>query len=83
MTDERPPHSSSRADRSLDDVIDQLLPVPDHAEQGETGQVSDKIDVVVPVPGRTPESIEDDASTREELDVDTSGDGIDDIIPTS
>lgn len=83
MTDERPPHSSSRTDRSLDDVIDQLLPVPDHAEQGETGQVSDKIDVVVPVPERTPDSIEDDASTREELDVDTSGDGIDDIIPTS
>lgn len=83
MTDERPPHSSRPADRSLDDVIDQLLPVPDDAEQGETGQVSDKIDVVVPVPERTPESIEDDASTREELDVDTSGDGIDDIIPTS
>lgn len=83
MNDKRPPQNPTPAGDSLDDVIDQLLPVPDDAEPGETGQVTGKIDVVTPVPERSPETIEDDASTQEELDVDTSADGIDDIIPTS
>lgn len=83
MTDERHPHTSKPTANSLDDVIDQLLPVPDNAEPGETGHVADKIDVLIPAPERDPRPVEDDASTREELDVDTSADGIDDIIPTS
>ena len=84
MTDEQKKASESGddADNNVDNKLDSLLPVPSaHSDNPpEHSQVDGPIDEVLPSPGK-PDLSEDDASTREELEVDTSADGVDDFIP--
>lgn len=84
MTDERDRPSDSGGDPAgnLDNKMDSLLPSPENGDEDsvEAGQVDGPIDELLPKPGKPDES-EDDASTREELEVDTTADGEDDFIP--
>lgn len=84
MTDERenPSGPNANPEDTIDNTLDSLLPVPDEQQHHapEHGQVNGPIDEVLPPPGE-PDLSADDASTREELEVDTTADGIDDFIP--
>lgn len=72
-----PPNDDNAADR-LEDRLDALLPAPER-EPGERLVVGDQLDTLLPTPDSTTIS-SDDATTREELETDTSNDGVDDII---
>lgn len=82
MTDER--DHVSRPDRdsdnNVDNKLDSLLPVPDDREPHTPDQVDGPMDEVLRTPGKRDTS-DDDASTREEMEVDTTADGVDDFIP--
>lgn len=85
MTDQREPDHTQDPDQPTDlhDQIDELLPVPDDAEtSAEPDTIESPLDEVIPAPTFREES-SDDASTREELEVDTSADGVNDIIEVS
>lgn len=71
--------SSAITDDELEETFEQLLPVPEEP-QPEPGQIDSPIDELLPVPGEE-SAASDDATTSEELEVDTTADGIDDIIP--
>lgn len=83
MTDEQSPlkPGDEKSTSAIDDQIDQLLPVPDGGET-EQHHMTGQIDELLPVPG-VPSDAADDASTREELEVDTTRDDVDDIIPVT
>lgn len=77
--DQRDPHEPSRDhDDALEETLEQLLPVPDEAPT-EPGRIDSPLDNLLPVPGDEYIAA-DDASTSEELEVDTTADGVDDII---
>lgn len=84
MTDDRNNTSQPDPDTntSVGNDLDALLPVPEESSDGKPGhdQVDGPIDELLPAPEGS-DSAEDDASTREELEVDTSADGVDDFIP--
>lgn len=84
MKDERAHTSESghEAESNLDDTLDSLLPVPEESTESPVGhaRVDGPMDEVLPAPGE-PDLSDDDASTREELEVDTTADGVDDFIP--
>lgn len=84
MTDERDntPKTEHEPNETVDNDLDSLLPAPEESsgEKPEHGQVDGPIDELLPAPGES-HADEDDASTREELEVDTSADGVDDFIP--
>ncbi|MCO5219886.1 MAG: hypothetical protein M9909_13770 [Thermomicrobiales bacterium] len=69
---------SADHDDALEETLEQLLPVPDEAPT-EPGQIDSPIDNLLPLPGES-YTAPDDASTSEELEVDTTADGVDDII---
>ncbi len=79
MTDQREPdHPDQPTD--IHDQIDDLLPVPDDDDASAQPETVDSpLDEVIPAP-TSREEAPDDSSTREELEVDTSADGLDDII---
>lgn len=62
----------------LENTMDEVIPT--YESVGESPEtVVDEMDILLPAPGE--ESVaEDDASTAEELEVDTTVDGVDDII---
>lgn len=72
---------SADHDDALEETFEQLLPVPDEAPS-EPGQIDSLIDDLLPIPGED-NTATDDASTSEELEVDTTADGVDDIIVLS
>lgn len=73
------PRSSNDDERdALNDRMDALIPVPEEPA-GERSSVADQIDLLLPRPTDHPDA-EDDASTREELETDTSVDDVDDIV---
>lgn len=78
----RPLHSDRDNPDDMDNQIDELLPAP--AAPGGSGHddVDSAMDTLLPTPGHEHHSA-DDATTREELEVDTTDDGIDDIIDPS
>lgn len=84
MDDERhlppKPHTFRRGD--ADDQIDELLPAPSDDGPSEPEQVDGPMDTLLAAP-RATANADDDATTREELEVDTSADDIDDTIPVS
>lgn len=82
MTDERDQTSEPghEPENNVDNKLDSLLPVPDDSTEHKHDQVDGPIDELLPIPGE-PDMSTDDASTREELEVDTTADGIDDFIP--
>lgn len=84
MTDDRhnTPDDDQDSENNIDDTLDSLLPVPEESSGGdqEHERVDGPIDELLPAPGKR-NSGDDDASTREELEVDTSVDGVDDFIP--
>lgn len=67
---------------SIENSMDSLLPIPnaDATVPADIDEVDGTIDEVLPIPGDTYEAA-DDTSTREELEVDTTADGIDDRVP--
>ena len=81
MDDERnqqpTPDATNRDD--VDDQIDALLPRPSEEGTPAADEIDDSLDTVFPAPGEKVPS-GDDATTREEMEVDTSNDGIDDTI---
>ena len=84
MTDEQD-HTlepNQTPDDNVDNKLESLLPAPgDHPEDvAAHSSVDGKMDELLRAPGKQDHSA-DDASTREELEVDTSADGIDDFIP--
>lgn len=84
MTDGRDsaPDTGESQQNDLSNKLDSLLPSPGDKEEvaAQHDQVDGPLDEVLPLPGR-PSASDDDASTREELEVDTSADGVDDFIP--
>lgn len=73
------PRSSNDDERdALNDRMDALIPVPEEPA-GERSSVADQVDLLLPRPTDHPDA-EDDASTREELETDTSVDDVDDIV---
>ncbi len=79
---EKSPEQEHETDSTVGDKLDSLLPVPGDSsgESDEPGQVDGPMDELLPAPGDANES-DDDASTREEMEVDTSADDVDDFIP--
>lgn len=75
-------HSSGSGDDNVENKLDSLLPTPESAgkDAPEHGTVDGPVDELLPQPGE-PDRSDDDASTREELEVDTTADGVDDFIP--
>lgn len=76
----RPAHPSDDHSDELSDQIDDLLPVPSDTADTDRDDVDSSMDTLLPMPGEESHS-RDDATTREELEVDTSNDDIDDVIP--
>ncbi len=77
----RPPEDTSSSDPDVDNTIDDLLPLPEESEEATLHQsVDGPEDSLLPIPVGEPQT-DDDASTSEELETDTSNDGVDDIIP--
>ena len=84
MDDERnlqPKSDATRRD-DVDDQIDALLPVPSKEATPAAEEIDSSMDTVIPNHGDAVSS-SDDATTSEEMEVDTTNDGIDDIIDFS
>lgn len=81
MQDDRtePRNSSKTESGDFEDQIDDVLPVPSAPSDAMAGQVDGTMDTVLPIPGSESHAA-DDATTREELGVDTTVDDIDDLI---
>lgn len=75
----RPLHSDPD---DMDDQIDELLPIPEQPADAGHDDVDSAMDTLLPAPGARHHS-PDDATTREELEVDTTVDGIDDRVDPS
>ena len=75
-------NSSSTESGDFDDQIDDVLPVPSASSEARAGQVDGTMDTVLPTPGAESHAA-DDATTREEMDVDTTVDDVDDLIDSA
>lgn len=84
MSNERntTPNDENDVTSGVDTELDALLPVPEESNHGEhvPDQTDGPIDELLPLPSDA-DTGPDDASTREELEVDTTADDVDDIIP--
>lgn len=77
-----PDRDDQNTNARLENTLESLLPVPEETDAQRTThtRVDGPIDEVLPAPEHA-DAATDDASTREELEVDTSADDVDDIVP--
>lgn len=73
------PEVKSPAGDDLDTTLDHFLPVPANDESHEAARIEGPEDYLLPIPDDSDSGI-DDASTKEELEVDSSSNDVDDII---
>lgn len=79
---QKEPERLQKAKNDIDNDLEALLPVPEESagDLSEQDHVDGPIDELLPIP-ESSDPVPDDASTSEEMEVDTSADGEDDFIP--